>query len=330
MRAASKPVKRHNFGRRFFSINAVEFGRPISIDAGADTSTTLAGFTIVETLIVLAVTAAMFLLAFVAIGGKQNETEFQQAINDFQSSMQQIVNQVSSGNFQEAKQISCSTGGSGPDISNYTGPNPSSLGTNPDCVFLGKVIQFANQSDPQKYIVYPIAGLRRDPFTLSSCIDIACTNAVLAAPGTAGSTSGFPDTGVQYPMHNGLSISSINFKYYTSPAPSPPSYSSVGAFGIMGGLGSTPGSQQYFLVPISNTQWTNDPANMQNAVNMVDVKLGSSYNAAQTLLNSSNPNYAIEICLASGTTNESGKITIGGNGGNLNSITKTIYGGKNC
>src|SRR5690242_5295921 len=124
MRAASKPVKRHGLTRR---------NLPDKID----------GFTIVETLIVLAVTGALFLVAVLAVGGKQNETEFQQGINDANSSVQQLINQVQSGNYQAANNLSCD-GGTGSVQITASGSSTNSEGTSHDCVFEGKVVQFYN------------------------------------------------------------------------------------------------------------------------------------------------------------------------------------------
>jgi hypothetical protein len=262
-------------------------------------------------------------MAVIAVGGKQNETEFQQAINDINSSFQQIINQVSSGNYQDAQKIQCTNNSGKPDITDATASPTDTEGTSVDCIFVGKIVQFAtHNADPQQYIIYPVAGLRKDPSTGLNCITITCTNPQMIAPGNSGN-AGFPDQSETKYLHNGLTVYSMNFKNGATTK-------SVGAFGIMGSLGENPGSQLFYLVPIDTTKWTEDPTNMKPAVDHLNVKAASSYDAVQTILGSGNPNYDLEICLASGTTNQSGMITIGGNGGNTNSVTTTIFSNKTC
>jgi prepilin-type N-terminal cleavage/methylation domain-containing protein len=279
------------------------------------------GFTIVETMIVLAVTGMLFLLAVMAVGGRQNETEFQQAINDVQSSLQQTITQVNSGDFQEANNITCKELGGRVDIS-LSGGSTATEGTNTNCVFVGKVLQFVNKtgSDPQQYISYPVAGLRTDS-SGQICTDIACAAPVAVAPDN-GTDKSFPSDGVATYLKNGLSISYMHFVNGST--------TNIGAFGIMSSLGNEAGAQQFYLAPISGTNFKYDPQNssdMQTAVQDINSNLQSSYTTA---INSTASNYSVQVCLASGTTNQSGLVTIGGTGGDLNSITTTIYNGKNC
>ncbi|HSW80483.1 MAG TPA: type II secretion system protein, partial [Candidatus Saccharimonadales bacterium] len=193
MRTASKLVKHQTFRRRISS------GK---VD----------GFTIVETMIVLAVTAALFLLAVISVSGRQNETEFQQAINDVGSTFQQIINQVDSGNYQEAQKVNCTNVGNKPNVTDASASTTDTEGTSTDCMFVGKIVQFAtHNADPQQFIIYPVAGLRKDPSTGLNCIDIDCTKPAMVAPGNSGNGS-FPDQSVTKFLHNGLSVVSMQFK----------------------------------------------------------------------------------------------------------------------
>src|SRR5581483_1475770 len=106
------------------------------------------GFTIIEVLIVLAVTAAMFLLAVLSINGKQNTAEFQQAINDIRSSLQQEIDQVAAGDYSNTGNFTCD--GTGGSLVIAKGVNKQ--GSNTGCIYLGKALQFeVKATSPQKF-----------------------------------------------------------------------------------------------------------------------------------------------------------------------------------
>lgn len=117
------------------------------------------GYTIVETLIVLAVTAAMFSAILVLFRGRQARVEFSQAVRDYEAMLQNIVNDVSKGYFS-SDGYKCEI--SGPDQSPTVTPDASGrTGTNGDCAFFGKVLM----PDGQTNDIYPLIGLRIIPET---------------------------------------------------------------------------------------------------------------------------------------------------------------------
>ena len=113
------------------------------------------GFTIVETLIVLAVTSTLFLAAALLVNGKQSKTNFQVGIRTIQQRFQQIINETVSGYYPDNGNFSCRALG-GPPLS-IGSASPSGQGTNQDCIFVGKTLVVGGVS----YSVYPLAG-RRD------------------------------------------------------------------------------------------------------------------------------------------------------------------------
>src|SRR5438874_1617208 len=76
-----------------------------------------AGFTIVEVMIVLAITGLLFLSAAALISGKQNQAAFDQAIQQLQSQIQQTMNEVSVGYYPNRNDFVCVAGGTGPLLS---------------------------------------------------------------------------------------------------------------------------------------------------------------------------------------------------------------------
>ncbi|MBI3624088.1 hypothetical protein HY218_00480, partial [Candidatus Saccharibacteria bacterium] len=55
------------------------------------------GFTIVESMIFLAVTGTLMLVAFLMINGKQAQAQFATGVRDFNSKIEDIINDISTG-----------------------------------------------------------------------------------------------------------------------------------------------------------------------------------------------------------------------------------------
>lgn len=246
------------------------------------------GFTIIEVLIVLAVTAAMFILAVASINGKQSETEFQQSVNDIVSSLQQTIDQVAAGDYTNTGNFTCD-GTSGNVV--ITGTRGiSHQGSNNGCIFLGKVLQFGvkktSPQQSQQYITYTLAGLLNNGGSLT-----AAKPTVVAPGGTIANYA------VTSELHDGLTVSSMSYNG-----------TNIGAIAFVNGLGQYPGgtllsgSQNITLVPINGTVLDATPASTITAINRY---LTSS---------PQNPGNGVQICFASGGTNQSGLVTIGGTG----------------
>lgn len=126
------------------------------------------GYTITEVMIVLAVSGMMFLIAANFINGKQQRTAFTEGINDMASRLQDTIEQVRSGKYSDAD-LSC-TFNPNSGVLNFGG-SPAGQGTNPGCVFLGKLVYFSyDPSNPNSsYEIFTVAGGRLDtngnPFT---------------------------------------------------------------------------------------------------------------------------------------------------------------------
>jgi len=261
------------------------------------------GFTIIEVLIVLAVTAAMFLLAVLSINGKQNTAEFQQAINDIRSSLQQEIDQVAAGDYSNTGNFTCD--GTGGSLVIAKGVNKQ--GSNTGCIYLGKALQFeVKATSPQKFISYPIAGLQSNTGTLASA------GPDVIAPGISTNKGAFPDASVSSTLHYGLNVVSMASGGHN-----------IGAVAFISSLGQysggqlVSGSQTLSLIPIYNSS--------------LNATEGATVDAINTNLASSpvNPSSGVQICFASSGTKQSGLITIGGSGQQL-SVSLKIYGDLTC
>lgn len=120
------------------------------------------GYTIVEVLIVLAVSSFMFVIAANFINGRQERAAFAEGSNDLASALSSLLDQVVDGHYSDIP-LTCTPSGGGLDV-NY-GAVGTQQGTHEDCVFLGKVMRFydgsAGTGDPRPYYqVYSLAAAR--------------------------------------------------------------------------------------------------------------------------------------------------------------------------
>lgn len=110
------------------------------------------GYTIVEVLIVLAISSAMFIAANAFLSGRVAETNFRTGANEMASRLQDTINQVSSGQYSDIPKGNCTVnaGTLSFDLS------PKEQGTNINCVFIGKFYTYTSNNNP--YTVELVAG----------------------------------------------------------------------------------------------------------------------------------------------------------------------------
>ena len=270
------------------------------------------GFTIVETMVVLAVTGALFLAAVVLVAGQQNKVAFQQAINDEQSVIQQTISEVSTGYYNNTGGFACDGTSGTVKLTNGS----AGQGSNTGCILLGKAIEFGVQgTDPQQYAVFPIAGLQDNGGKLDQSDPQAVAPGVVHNTGLAGAIT----TGS---LHNGLKAVSMQYNNGGG-------WQNIGAVAFLTGLGSydsstselLSGAQQVSLVPVVGS----DPSgNLQTGSKATADAIYNNLASSPV-----NPSGGVQICFASGGTNKSGLITIGSNGRAL-SVTLQIKDGKKC
>lgn len=269
------------------------------------------GFTVVEVMIVLAVTGLLFVSAATAISGRTNKTQFQQSINDIVSALQQNINSTAIGYYPNASNFKCTNNSGSMVITSGT----NTAGTNSDCIFLGKAIQFGvTGTDPQQYVTYPIAALRVDT-TGEEVHSITTANPAVIYP-AAPQTNAPNDTQTDKLMY-GLTVSKMFYNNNTG--------NTIGSFAVISDLSTysysdsklQSGSQQLILVPISTTGLNDTVASTAGKINQ---KLAGSPTATS----------GVQICFDSGTTDQSGLVTVGGSGGQQLNVTLQIKSGKGC
>ncbi|HUA13225.1 MAG TPA: prepilin-type N-terminal cleavage/methylation domain-containing protein [Candidatus Sulfotelmatobacter sp.] len=138
----------------------------------------LGGYTIVELMVVLAVSGLMFLIATLFINGRVQEASFKSSVNTMTSNIQDIIDQVGSGKYSD-QPLYCTAGGAPtymlqlPPYSTSPTGQPLMQGTNSDCVFMGKFIYFGGGTAGD-YQAITLAGATENT-TISNVIPVTPT-----------------------------------------------------------------------------------------------------------------------------------------------------------
>ncbi|HSX31883.1 MAG TPA: prepilin-type N-terminal cleavage/methylation domain-containing protein [Candidatus Saccharimonadales bacterium] len=284
------------------------------------------GFTVVEVMIVLIITGALFASAAILISGKQNATAFSQGIQQIQSQIQQTMNEVAIGYYPNTGNFKCAAGASGPAI---TSAGPNGQGANAGCIFVGKVMQFkVHGTDPEEVNIFTVAGLQKRlsdqqesqglldalplvvaPSTLQPLLPDASTSITMQNNlTTVANASGPTVDGMWY--DNGAGKVQIGAVAFTTSFPQP---------GAAAGLLAS-GSQQMDVVPIDTS------ATDATTIATVDAINANLKNGAGLI----NPTNGVSICFASGGTQQSGLVTIGGHSHPLAVTLTIINGNRTC
>lgn len=262
------------------------------------------GFTVVETMIVLAVTGGLFIAVATTLSGRQQRTQFEQGINDIRSQIQQVVNDVGTGFYPSMSNFRCSAGAFGPTFTAAAGAQ----GENTGCIFLGKVIQFkVAGTDPEEYNIFSTSGLQRT----SAGKEVATyAQAIPKVISPSNSDPGVPDVTEKKKLLYGLTTTWVRS-----------GGTDYGAVAFMNKLQGTSGvvssAQQTDVAAVAGTTLN---ANQLAGAQSINNNLATStYNASG----------GVQICFVSGGTDQSGLVTIGGSGRQL-SVTLSIKGNKTC
>lgn len=278
-----------------------------------------AGFTIVETLIVLAVTGLIFFSAVLAMQGKVGRTEFLQAINETQTQIQQIINDTANGYYPlPSTAFSCDTTASGSIRISATGSQGQ--GEHSKCTFIGKVIQFRVQgTNPEQYAVYSLVGLRCASGALGVCetpstVGAARPIALYPYGSTVPTTI---DASTVKPLANGLRTRWIQYN----------GTNNTGAVGFIADPTTLAGSVYDVSKKSAGTQATTVHIVQGTALNQTRNAVVGRINTPSNLRQ---PDDGVRICFDSPSGDQSGLIAIGAGQDQETSVTLTIFEGTNC
>lgn len=260
------------------------------------------GYTIVETIIFLAVTGAVFTSTISIVSGQQARTEFTQAVRDVQTRIQDISNDISTGFYHNPGTLRCNANPGGPQIL----PGTNNQGTNEGCIFLGRAMQFAptSGSGPEKINVYNVVGLRRVAGGTAEVQDFSQAKPTAMAPGDA-TNPGISDVAIDtITLESGMTVGYV--RYWHNGAPT-----DISGFGYMSSLAQysslgiiNSGSLSVDIIPIGTP--TTPPAPGKTARRFVD----DIFNFG-TVAPLKNPNGGIKICMNSAGRNQHAIFTFG-------------------
>jgi prepilin-type N-terminal cleavage/methylation domain-containing protein len=270
------------------------------------------GFTIIEVMIVLAVSGLILASAAALFSNKQSKTEFAVAANQFQTQIQAIINDAGNGynptgstdykyNFQ------CSGNTNAPPT--FT-PGYSSQGSNGPlsipsstmgCIFLGKVMDFGIGSPKSSQInIYSIVGNQDEPNTSIPAEGISDSDPILLANTNAGQQD-LPQA-VQDYLEYGTYIECVQPSYSVNtvfqPSSCNPTSSLISvAFTINSSASTTGGSvSASSIVPLNEADnLKTQPLDTISQVNEINAALTTIPTA------SVNPAGGVYICLTDGT-----------------------------
>lgn len=118
------------------------------------------GYTIIEVIVVLTVSALLFAASVTGYVLQNRRTAFANSVNDFAQNIQDVLNDVENGFYPSDNSFTCSApaAGGNPSID----PNTSAQqGTNSECIFVGKAIQFAPAGTNSAAMdIYTVVGRR--------------------------------------------------------------------------------------------------------------------------------------------------------------------------
>jgi hypothetical protein len=234
----------------------------------------------------------MFFAATTLLAGRQGKTEFSQATRDIESQIRSVVNDVSVSNFPFNKDHSCSIVDDKPRLK----VAPSGLGTNTECIFLGKTLQIVNDDDASttdSFNIYTVLGRRAEPDG-KVVTDFTKAN---PSPIMGQSENEEIDLTQNYILPFGVSVKSANMTA-TDSSLSPTDL--VGFYNSLQVTGSEQGSQSQLTLGYINFETIYEDPPYQNVSETIE---GRSIFTAQ-------PTKAWAICLASGTSSETALITV--------------------
>ncbi len=259
------------------------------------------GYTIVEVMIVLAVTGALVVSVMLTVAKQQSKTEFSQSVHDIDSQVQDIANDISTGYYAKlgGGDFNCSNQGAGPHITSGV----SERGTNGDCIFIGRVLHFAVQGGADKFNIYDLVGVRSN--SGQEVTNYTGSHPTVVAPV---GNNGIPDNTEHATLQYGLSVTHMYYKTSTGGPHIP-----IGALGFVSSLSQysagqlVSGTPSVNLMPIAGTLLNQDASTIIPLINL-------GVNDAAPI----NPAGGVVICFKSSGTDQYGVLTLGSNGRALN------------
>ncbi len=131
------------------------------------------GYTIIEVIIFLTISTALFLSVSMMMSGRNDRTRFSQAVVDLDENLQDVFNDVSSGYYPSDNNVKCEKV-SGTEIPKLT-TDSVGQGSNSGCVFAGKLVTMPKKSydgsgvDKGGYFIHAMVSVEDADFNKMNC-----------------------------------------------------------------------------------------------------------------------------------------------------------------
>lgn len=257
------------------------------------------GYTIVETLIFLAVSGALMVSVMTVIGGQQARTQFNQGIRQLQSEFDETINDVATGYYTRSGNINCQAPAAGGKPTFPAGTR--GIGENLGCIFLGRVIHLGSDGAPNssEYSVYTAVGRQFKAGILSELVTSYNEAEPIRLPANA----------TQREIPHGITIASARYDDGSGPF----NTGAIGFYAALGQYDEEYAGQKTVIVAFNGTSAGQNEGDINTAIATV-----ANY--------VENP--SIQMCFNSGTTDQHGLITIGSVQGRLGS--ELVIGSGSC
>lgn len=295
-----------------------------------------AGFTIMETMIVLAVSGVLFLSLVGMVTGQQGKAQFKNSMTNFTTELRSVIGQVSSGYYPAAEgDFVCEELRGFPHVRRARRGETVSQGTNQACTFLGQAVAFMGTpvNGNKQYKIHTVVGLRQVPAGAGGPLRVGKEplNFLEAqpramAPGT-GADMGWPDYSVTKTVNFGATVHSICVDDGASTCTAAAGFAVLTALdGQLGVTGTESGVVLPSIFPLVCDRVVRCTA--ATSPGGPGVSAQNSATAVKRLSNGATAR-GVKICFVSATSNQSALVRVGANASN-DSVEMTIYATRNC
>lgn len=281
------------------------------------------GYTIVETLIFLAVSGLLFVSAMLVVSGQQGKVEFRNAVRDFEFKLNDIAQNVGNGYYSNPGSIGCSANPTGQVNLAGTG----NIGENRGCIFVGRVVQLGVSGDAERFSVYSAIGrqFKENTADMTEVSSLSETMPVLLAPGSVTHTT-VPSASETAAFGGGVTVARVQYRIGAIDY-------EVGGFGFYttlqsyntGGSLNSGSARVQVVVPKSASATV---PNLPTSVNQNSGLFVDQLDAVNDTNSVQNPDGGVRICLNSNGSRQYAWINIGGStSGNL-TVNSDILTGR--